>query len=103
MKFEEALNAMLSGSPVGRETDYNHVRVYLVKGSIDLPPETIEQDADAVLILHIPDPDDLTGGELRVAKARAGQRDKIHVQMLTHWATIAPALRAWDHLERNPS
>ena len=63
----------------------------------------IEQDADAVLILHIPDPDDLTGGELHVAKARAGQRDKIHVQMLTHWATIAPALRAWDRLERNPS
>ncbi len=49
MKFEEALNAMLSGSPVGRETDYNHVRVYLVKGSIDLPPETIEQDADDVV------------------------------------------------------
>jgi hypothetical protein len=49
------------------------------------------------------DPDDLTGGELHVAKARAGQRDKIHVQMLTHWATIAPALRAWDRPERNPS
>ena len=56
----------------------------------------IEQDADAVLILHIPDPDDLTGGELHVAKARAGQRDRINVQMLTHWATIAPALRAWE-------
>lgn len=56
----------------------------------------IEQDADAVLILHIPDADDLTGAELHVAKARAGQRDRIDVQMLTHWATIAPALRAWE-------
>lgn len=56
----------------------------------------IEQDADAVLILHIPDADDLTGAELHVAKARAGQRDRINVQMLTHWATIAPALRAWE-------
>ena len=49
-----------------------------------------------MLILHIPDADDLTGAELHVAKARAGQRDRINVQMLTHWATIAPALRAWE-------
>ena len=49
MTFPEALKAMLAGKPVGRDTDYNHTRVYLVKGGIDLPPETIEQDADDVV------------------------------------------------------
>lgn len=55
----------------------------------------IEQDADAVLILHIPDQTRQDEGELFVAKARAGRRGGIPLQMLTSWASVVPSARAY--------
>lgn len=49
---------------------------------------SIEQDADAVMLLHIPDAEIQHIGELLVAKARAGTRGPVALEMLTHWATI---------------
>ena len=54
----------------------------------------IEQDADTILILHVPDDENEPwNGEIHVAKARAGRRDTVPVQMLTKWATVAPSAR----------
>lgn len=54
----------------------------------------IEQDADVVLILHIPDDQEPYAGELLVAKARSGTRGAIDLHMKTRWATIASAQRS---------
>ena len=54
----------------------------------------IEQDADAVLILHVPDEKAAPHiGELYVAKARAGERGTVHLAMRTKWASIDSAPR----------
>ena len=53
---------------------------------------SIEQDADAVLILHIPDQEQPDWADLLVAKARAGQTGPVSLLMKTDFATIeAPA------------
>lgn len=54
----------------------------------------IEQDADAILILHIPDPDTYWMGQLLIAKARAGERGVIDLEMATHFATIRDPRRS---------
>lgn len=41
MKFEEALSLLKAGHAVKRKNDDNHVRVFLVKGSIDLEVSVI--------------------------------------------------------------
>ena len=54
----------------------------------------VEQDADVVMILHMPDEqNDPWHAELLVAKARAGRRDAVDLHMATHFATIASAAR----------
>ncbi len=49
---------------------------------------SIEQDADAVLMLHIPDNDTPWDAEMLVAKARHGKRGAFSLEMRTHWASI---------------
>lgn len=49
---------------------------------------SIEQDADAVLLLHIPDMETPWSAEMLVAKARAGRRGSLDLEMRTHWASI---------------
>lgn len=56
----------------------------------------IEQDADAVLILHIPDEKQAHTAELYVAKARAGRKGIVNLTMRTKWATVVPAARPYD-------
>lgn len=51
----------------------------------------IEQDADVVMILHIPSEKEPWDAELLVAKARAGQRGVVQLHMRTKWATIGNA------------
>ena len=54
----------------------------------------IEQDADVVMILHIPDEKNAQhAAELYVAKARAGTRGVVHLTMRTTWASIDSAPR----------
>lgn len=61
----------------------------------------IEQDADAVLILHIPDEKNAKHvGELYVAKARAGERGVVHLAMRTKWASIDSAPRPQNYHEQ---
>lgn len=62
----------------------------------------IEQDADAVLILHIPEPKEPGEGELYVAKARAGRRGGLPLQMLTSWASVVPSARAYSDDQQAP-
>lgn len=52
---------------------------------------SIEQDADAVLMLHIPDEATPWEAELLVAKARSGTRGPVELEMRTHWAKITSA------------
>lgn len=49
---------------------------------------SIEQDADAVLILHIPDEEDPFSATLAVAKSRHGQRGRVPLVMATHYARV---------------
>lgn len=49
---------------------------------------SIEQDADAVLMLHVPDNDTPWDAEMLVAKARHGKRGAFNLEMRTHWASI---------------
>lgn len=61
----------------------------------------IEQDADVVMILHMPDEqNDPWHAELLVAKARAGRRDAVDLHMATHFATIASAARPQSAIGR---
>lgn len=53
----------------------------------------IENDADVVAILHIPDEAQKWNAELLVAKARAGRRGKVDLHMQTKWATVANAVQ----------
>ena len=53
----------------------------------------IEQDADAVLILHIPDEKQAHIAELYVAKARAGKKGVVNLTMRTKWATVDSSAR----------
>ena len=53
----------------------------------------IEQDADVVLLLHIPDDKTPESAEMLVAKARAGTRGPVQLEMRTHWASIFSARR----------
>ena len=62
----------------------------------------IEQDADAVLILHIPEPAKPGDGELFVAKARAGRRGGIPLQMLTSWASVISSTREYSDEQQAP-
>lgn len=62
----------------------------------------IEQDADAVLILHIPEPARPSEGELYVAKARAGRKGGIPLQMLTSWASVVPSTREYSDDQQAP-
>ena len=58
----------------------------------------IEQDADVVMILHIPDPaNHPSAAELIVAKARAGRREMVRLELATHYAMITPAQRLPVH------
>lgn len=58
----------------------------------------IEQDADVVMILHIPDEKGAPhAGELYVAKARAGSRGVVHLAMRTKWASVDSAPRPQDY------
>lgn len=52
---------------------------------------SIEQDADAVLMLHIPDEAAPWEAELLVAKARSGTRGPVSLEMRTHWSKIVSA------------
>ena len=63
----------------------------------------IEQDADAVLILHIPNEAEPWNGELHVAKARAGRKDSVPLQMLTTWATVASSARDRKPTHQQPA
>lgn len=49
---------------------------------------SIEQDADAVLMLHIPDEREPWHAQMLVAKARSGKRGDFDLEMRTHWASI---------------
>ena len=53
----------------------------------------IEQDADAVLLLHQAEREQ--PAELLVAKARAGRTGTVPLTMQTHWATIASAYQRY--------
>ena len=49
---------------------------------------SLEQDADAVILLHIPDRDVEWEGEMIIAKARNGTRGKVPVYLETKYAAI---------------
>lgn len=53
----------------------------------------IEQAADVVILLHRPDPDDPTAGQMLVAKARNGSMGQVDVTMRTWFASINTAER----------
>lgn len=53
----------------------------------------IEQAADVVILLHRPDPDDPTAGQMLVAKARNGSMGQVDVTMRTWFASINSAER----------
>ena len=53
----------------------------------------IEQAADVVILLHRPDPDDPTHGQMLVAKARNGSMGQVDVTMRTWFASINSAER----------
>lgn len=54
---------------------------------------SIEQDADAVLLLHIPDEAMAWDADLLVAKARAGSKGTVELAMATHYAQIRSLAR----------
>lgn len=61
----------------------------------------IEQDADAVLILHIPDEKGAPhAAELYVAKARAGSRGVVNLTMRTKWASVDSGPRPQQNYEQ---
>jgi hypothetical protein len=46
MNFRDALQLMLAGRAVARDGDFNHERIFLVKGSIAWDPNYIEANGD---------------------------------------------------------
>jgi len=53
----------------------------------------IEQAADVVILLHIPEPAQPEIGQMYVAKARNGSMGPVEVEMRTYFATIDPMAR----------
>ena len=64
--------------------------------------EAVDDGCDAVLILHIPEPSRPGDGELFVAKARAGRRGGIPLQMLTSWASVISSTREYSDEQQAP-
>lgn len=57
---------------------------------------SLEQDADVVIGIHRPEPEDVSSGQLIVLKARQGREGDCDVYMATQFARISSLSRDWD-------
>jgi len=57
---------------------------------------SLEQDADNVIGLHLPDPEVRSMGEMHILKARQGRTGVVDVHMATEFARIATPAHGWQ-------